>query len=50
VIGIVGGVGTALLLRHSFLAARIRLHPRVARVPMPNVQTVAMKLLDRVYF
>jgi len=49
VIGIVGGVGTALLLRHSFLRGE---NPTfILALPefrMPNVQTVAMKLLDRV--
>ncbi len=49
VIGIVGGVGTALLLRHSFLRGE---NPTfILALPefrMPNVQTVGMKLLDRV--
>jgi ferrous iron transport protein B len=49
VIGIVGGVGTALLLRHSVLRGE---NPTfILALPefrMPNVQTVAMKLLDRV--
>jgi ferrous iron transport protein B len=49
VLGIVGGVGTALLLRHSFLRGE---NPTfILALPefrMPNVQTVAMKLLDRV--
>jgi ferrous iron transport protein B len=49
VIGIVGGVGTALLLRSSFLRGE---NPTfILALPefrMPNVQTVAMKLLDRV--
>jgi ferrous iron transport protein B len=49
VIGIVGGVGTALLLRRSFLRGE---NPAfILALPefrMPNVQTVAMKLLDRV--
>ena len=49
VIGILGGIGTALLLRYSFLRGE---HPTfILALPefrMPNVQTVAMKLLDRV--
>jgi len=49
VIGIVGGVGTALLLRHSFLRGQ---NPTfILALPefrMPSLQTVAMKLLDRV--
>ena len=49
VIGIVGGVGTALLLRHPCL--RGEKPTFILALPefrMPNVQTVAMKLLDRV--
>ena len=49
VIGIVGGVGTALLLRSSLLRGE---NPTfILALPefrMPNVRTVAMKLLDRV--
>jgi ferrous iron transport protein B len=49
VIGIVGGVGTALLLRRSVLRGQ---NPTfILALPefrMPNVRTVAMKLLDRV--
>jgi ferrous iron transport protein B len=49
VIGIVGGVGTALLLRRSVLRGE---NPTfILALPefrMPNVQTVALKLLDRV--
>ena len=48
-IGIVGGVGTALLLRRSVLRGE---NPTfILALPefrMPNVQTVALKLLDRV--
>ncbi len=49
VIGIVGGVGTALLLRRSVLRGE---NPTfILALPefrMPNVQTVSLKLLDRV--
>jgi ferrous iron transport protein B len=48
VIGILGGVGTALLLRISFL--RGEKPTFILALPefrVPNVQTVAMKLLDR---
>jgi ferrous iron transport protein B len=49
VIGILGGVGTALLLRRSALRGE---NPTfILALPefrMPNVQTVAIKLLDRV--
>jgi len=48
VIGILGGVGTALLLRFSFL--RGEKPTFILALPefrVPNVQTVAMKLLDR---
>lgn len=49
VIGIVGGVGTALLLRHSVLRGE---NPTfILALPefrVPNWQTVGMKLLDRV--
>jgi ferrous iron transport protein B len=49
VIGIVGGVGTALLLRRSVLRGE---NPTfILALPefrVPNVRTVAMKLLDRV--
>jgi ferrous iron transport protein B len=49
VIGIVGGVGTALLLRSSFLrGANPTFILALPEFRMPNVQTVAMKLLDRV--
>ncbi len=48
-IGIVGGVGTALLLRSSVLRGQ---NPTfILALPefrMPNVRTVAIKLLDRV--
>jgi ferrous iron transport protein B len=49
VIGILGGVGTALLLRFSFL--RGEKPTFILSLPefrVPNVQTVAMKLLDRI--
>jgi ferrous iron transport protein B len=49
-IGIVGGVATALLLRHS--ALRGEKPTFILALPefrMPNVRTVAMKLLDRVH-
>jgi ferrous iron transport protein B len=49
VLGILGGVGTALLLRHSFLRGE---NPTfILALPefrMPNLRTVSMKLLDRV--
>ena len=49
VVGIVGGVGTALLLRRSVLRGE---NPTfILALPefrVPNVRTVAMKLLDRV--
>jgi ferrous iron transport protein B len=49
VVGILGGVGTALLLRYSFLRGE---HPTfILALPefrMPNARTVGMKLLDRV--
>lgn len=49
IIGIVGGVGTALLLRQSVLRGE---NPTfILALPefrVPNVRTVAMKLLDRV--
>src|SRR5882672_3816717 len=49
VLGIVGGVATALLLRHS--ALRGEKPTFILALPefrMPNVRTVAMQLLDRV--
>ncbi|HET8697932.1 MAG TPA: ferrous iron transporter B, partial [Gammaproteobacteria bacterium] len=49
VLGIVGGVATALLLRHT--ALRGEKPTFILALPefrMPNVRTVAMKLLDRV--
>jgi ferrous iron transport protein B len=49
VVGIVGGVGTALLLRHSVLRGE---NPTfILALPefrVPNIRGVAMKLLDRV--
>jgi ferrous iron transport protein B len=49
VIGIVGGVTTALLLRYSILRGE---HPTfILALPefrLPNLQTIGMKLLDRV--
>ena len=49
VLGIVGGVTTALLLRYSFLRGE---HPTfILALPefrLPNLQTIGMKLLDRV--
>jgi ferrous iron transport protein B len=49
VIGILGGVGTALLLRYSFLRGE---HPTfILALPefrVPNARTVGMKLLDRI--
>ncbi|HVS23087.1 MAG TPA: ferrous iron transport protein B [Gammaproteobacteria bacterium] len=49
VVGILGGVGTALLLRYSLLRGE---HPTfILALPefrLPNARTVAMKLLDRV--
>jgi ferrous iron transport protein B len=48
VLGIVGGVGTALLLRHSALRGEVPTF--ILALPefrLPNARTVAMKLLDR---
>jgi ferrous iron transport protein B len=48
-LGIVGGVGTALLLRSTFLrGANPTFILALPEFRTPNVQTVAMKLLDRV--
>jgi len=49
VVGILGGVGTALLLRYSFL--RGEKPTFILALPefrVPNVRTVGMKLLDRI--
>lgn len=49
VIGIIGGVGTALLLKHSVLrGAAPGFILALPEFRLPNLRTVALKLLDRV--
>ena len=49
VIGIIGGVGTALLLKHSALrGAAPAFILALPEFRLPNLRTVALKLLDRV--